>query len=101
MGRAGIDAGRALNVAPIEGNVEPLDSRLFYTKVPDSHEDGRMYQLTPTDWIWRNGDFVAWQDANVHVLAHSMQFGSSAFEGVRCYSTPRGPAIFRMVFWLR
>lgn len=55
-----------------------------------------MSQLTPTDWIWRNGDFVAWQDANVHVLAHSMQFGSSAFEGIRCYDTPRGPAIFRL-----
>ena len=55
-----------------------------------------MSQLTPTEWIWRNGDFVAWQDATVHVLAHSMQFGSSAFEGVRCYNTPRGPAIFRL-----
>ncbi len=55
-----------------------------------------MSKLTPTDWIWRNGDFVAWQDATVHVLAHSMQFGSSAFEGVRCYNTPRGPAIFRL-----
>ncbi len=55
-----------------------------------------MSHLTPTDWIWRNGDFVAWRDANVHVLAHSMQFGSSAFEGIRCYDTPRGPAIFRL-----
>src|SRR5260221_8693984 len=55
-----------------------------------------MYKLTATDWIWRNGEFVAWADAHVHVLAHSMQFGSSAFEGIRCYSTPRGPAIFRL-----
>jgi branched-chain amino acid aminotransferase len=50
-----------------------------------------MAKLTSTDWIWRDGEFVAWQ-----VLAHSMQFGSSAFEGVRCYDTPRGPAIFRL-----
>ena len=55
-----------------------------------------MAKLTATDWIWRDGEFVAWNDATVHVLAHSMQFGSSAFEGVRCYATPRGPAIFRL-----
>ena len=55
-----------------------------------------MAKLQPTDWIWRDGEFIAWQDANVHVLAHSMQFGSSAFEGIRCYGTPRGPAIFRL-----
>jgi branched-chain amino acid aminotransferase len=55
-----------------------------------------MYQLTGTDFIWHDGDFVPWKDATVHVLAHSMQFGSSAFEGVRCYSTPGGPAIFRL-----
>jgi branched-chain amino acid aminotransferase len=54
------------------------------------------YQLEATDWIWRNGEFIAWADANVHVLAHSMQFGSSVFEGVRCYSTPSGPAVFRL-----
>ncbi|MEJ7811368.1 MAG: branched-chain amino acid transaminase [Gemmatimonadaceae bacterium] len=55
-----------------------------------------MYQLTATDWIWRNGEFIPWADAQVHVLCHSLQFGSSAFEGIRCYSTPRGPAIFRL-----
>ena len=55
-----------------------------------------MAKLTPTTWIWRDGDFVSWADAHVHVLSHSMQFGSSAFEGIRCYSTPRGPAIFRL-----
>ena len=55
-----------------------------------------MAKLDATEWIWRDGEFIAWQDASVHVLAHSMQFGSSAFEGIRCYSTPRGPAIFRL-----
>jgi branched-chain amino acid aminotransferase len=55
-----------------------------------------MAKLTPTEWIWRDGEFIRWQDATVHVLAHSMQFGSSAFEGIRCYDTPRGPAIFRL-----
>lgn len=60
-----------------------------------------MAPLTPTKFIWRNGAFIAWNDAQVHVLSHSMQFGSSAFEGVRCYNTPRGPAIFRLREHLR
>ena len=55
-----------------------------------------MSSLTATEWIWRDGEFVAWKDATVHVLAHSMQFGSAVFEGIRCYATPRGPAIFRL-----
>lgn len=55
-----------------------------------------MAGITATDWIWKDGEFVAWDDAQVHLLCHSLQFGSSAFEGVRCYSTPRGPAIFRL-----
>src|SRR5947209_3116869 len=55
-----------------------------------------MAKINETDWIWRDGEFVRWADATVHVLCHSLQFGSSAFEGIRCYSTPRGPAIFRL-----
>ena len=55
-----------------------------------------MSKLTATDWIWRDGEFVRWDDANVHVLSHSMQYGSAIFEGIRCYDTPRGPAIFRL-----
>ena len=55
-----------------------------------------MSKLTATDWIWRDGEFVRWDDAHVHVLSHSMQYGSAIFEGIRCYDTPRGPAIFRL-----
>ena len=55
-----------------------------------------MPKLTETEWIWRDGEFVRWADATVHVLSHSMQYGSSAFEGIRCYATPRGPAVFRL-----
>ena len=55
-----------------------------------------MSQIAATDWIWRDGEFIPWADAHVHVLSHSMQFGSSAFEGIRCYHTPDGPAIFRL-----
>ena len=55
-----------------------------------------MSQIAATEWIWRDGEFIPWADAHVHVLSHSMQFGSSAFEGIRCYATPDGPAIFRL-----
>ena len=55
-----------------------------------------MTTLPPTSFIWKNGTFIPFADATVHILSHSMQFGSSAFEGVRCYATPRGPAFFRL-----
>ena len=55
-----------------------------------------MARLNPTEWIWRDGEMIRWADATVHVLSHSMQFGSSIFEGIRCYQTPQGPAIFRL-----
>jgi len=55
-----------------------------------------MAKISETEWIWRDGEFIRWADATVHVLSHSMQFGSAAFEGIRCYKTGRGPAIFRL-----
>lgn len=55
-----------------------------------------MAGLTETKWIWRDGEYVKWADAQVHVLSHSMQFGSAVFEGIRCYDGPNGPAIFRL-----
>ena len=55
-----------------------------------------MAGITATEWIWKDGKLIKWADAQVHVLSHSMQFGSSAFEGIRCYNTPKGPAIFRL-----
>jgi branched-chain amino acid aminotransferase len=45
--------------------------------------------------IWQNGEFVAWEDAQVHVLTHGLHYGTGVFEGIRCYETERGPAIFR------
>jgi len=46
--------------------------------------------------IWYNGKLVAWKDATVHVLAHALHYGSTVFEGVRCYPTAKGPVIFRL-----
>jgi branched-chain amino acid aminotransferase len=50
----------------------------------------------PAEWIWRNGEFVKWEDATVHVTAHALHYGSSVFEGIRAYATPDGPAVFRL-----
>lgn len=52
--------------------------------------------FTPTSWIWHNGKMVRWEDATLHVLSHVVHYGSSIFEGIRCYETPEGPAIFRL-----
>jgi branched-chain amino acid aminotransferase len=52
--------------------------------------------LTPTKKIWRNGKFINWEDANIHILSHVVSYGSSVFEGIRCYETVKGPAIFRL-----
>ena len=51
--------------------------------------------MEPTDLIWMNGEFVAWEDAKVHVLTHGLHYGTGVFEGVRCYDTELGPAVFR------
>lgn len=50
----------------------------------------------PAEWIWRNGTFVKWEEATVHVTAHALHYGSSVFEGIRAYATPQGPAVFRL-----
>lgn len=50
----------------------------------------------PTQWIWRNGEMVRWEDATIHVLSHVVHYGSSVFEGIRSYKTPDGGAIFRL-----
>ena len=48
------------------------------------------------DWIWHNGAIKPWADATTHVMSHALHYGSSVFEGIRSYETPRGPAIFRL-----
>jgi branched-chain amino acid aminotransferase len=47
------------------------------------------------DLIWMNGEFVAWEDAKIHVLTHGLHYGTGVFEGIRCYDTEIGPAVFR------
>src|SRR5712672_2836841 len=52
--------------------------------------------ITKTDKIWYNGKFINWDDATLHVLSHVVSYGSAVFEGIRCYETKQGPAIFRL-----
>jgi branched-chain amino acid aminotransferase len=51
--------------------------------------------IQKTEKIWHNGRFINWDDATLHVMSHVVNYGSSMFEGIRCYSHPSGPAIFR------
>ena len=52
--------------------------------------------MTPTEKIWHNGAFIAWDEARIHVLSHVVSYASSVFEGIRCYETVTGPAVFRL-----
>ena len=52
--------------------------------------------ITPTEKIWMNGELVAWDDAQIHVLTHTLHYGTGVFEGIRAYETDRGPAVFRL-----
>ncbi len=52
--------------------------------------------IPKTDKIWMDGKFVDWDNANIHVMTHSLHYGLGVFEGIRCYETPKGPAIFRL-----
>jgi branched-chain amino acid aminotransferase len=49
-----------------------------------------------TEKIWHNGKLIHWDDAKIHVLSHVVSYGSAVFEGIRCYNTAQGPAIFRL-----
>ena len=51
--------------------------------------------IQKTDKIWHNGKLINWDDATIHVMSHVIHYGSSVFEGIRCYDLPTGPAIFR------
>jgi branched-chain amino acid aminotransferase len=57
--------------------------------------------LKPSQYIWHNGKLVPWEQATVHVLTHALHYGSSVFEGVRVYKTPKGPIGFRLTDHIR
>lgn len=57
--------------------------------------------MQKTEFIWMDGKLVPWDDAKVHVLTHALHYGTGVFEGIRCYETQRGPAIFRLADHVR
>ncbi|MEI7772475.1 MAG: branched-chain amino acid transaminase [Chloroflexales bacterium] len=57
--------------------------------------------IAKMDYIWFNGELVAWDKATIHVLSHVVHYGTSFFEGIRCYETAKGPAIFRLTPHIR
>ena len=57
--------------------------------------------MQATEKIWMNGELIDWDDAKVHVGAHGLHYGSGVFEGIRCYETDAGPAVFRLTDHLR
>ena len=62
---------------------------------------GILALVEKAELIWHNGSFVPWDEAQVHVLSHGLHYGTGVFEGIRCYETERGPAIFRHADHLR
>ena len=57
--------------------------------------------IEKTDKIWMDGSLVAWDDARIHILSHSLHYGSGVFEGIRAYATAQGPAVFRLTDHIR
>lgn len=55
-----------------------------------------MAGLKPSKYVWRNGELIPWEDATIHVGTHVIHYGSSVFEGIRCYKTEQGSAVFRL-----
>ena len=52
--------------------------------------------MEETEFIWMNGKMAKWKDATTHFLTHSLHYGTAVFEGIRCYDTEKGPAVFRL-----
>jgi branched-chain amino acid aminotransferase len=57
--------------------------------------------ITPTPKIWFNGELIPWDDANIHILTHSLHYGMGVFEGIRAYETEDGPGVFRLTDHMR
>lgn len=60
-----------------------------------------MAAITKAEWIWKDGTFIRWEDAQLHLLSTAVMFGTSVFEGIRAYDTPEGPQVFRLQDHLR
>src|SRR6266566_8362239 len=71
-----------------------LDGALV--RFQQSAAERRPARMQGTEKIWMNGELVDWDDAKIHVGTHGLHYGTGVFEGIRCYDTPVGPAVFRL-----
>jgi branched-chain amino acid aminotransferase len=75
----------------------PPLARYPYLYVPGkSKEHSKPMPIQATSKIWHNGNLIPWEQANIHVMSHVVHYGSSVFEGIRCYGQPKGSAVFRL-----
>src|ERR1700684_4695005 len=73
----------------------PLHEPQLGSDIMVCNPQGVRMAIQKTDKIWHNGKLINWDDATIHVMSHVIHYGSSVFEGIRCYELPGGPAIFR------
>jgi branched-chain amino acid aminotransferase len=59
-------------------------------------KEGNMAEVARADKIWKNGEMLDWESATTHILTHALHYGTAVFEGIRCYETERGSAVFRL-----
>src|SRR5690606_11435827 len=59
-----------------------------------AEKDVNTMKISPV--VWKNGELIKWDDARIHVMSHVVHYGSSVFEGIRCYETSKGSAVFRL-----
>ena len=98
--RVWIGAGSPSHMATLADRPRPVveggaDGRCRRGRLTFDPENRRR-RMIAADKIWMNGELVDWGDAKVHVGAHGLHYGTGVFEGIRCYDTPRGPAVFRL-----
>jgi branched-chain amino acid aminotransferase len=72
----------------------PIATDIINTLQPKG--DGSRMPIQPTAKIWHNGNLIPWEKAQLHVMSHVIHYGSSVFEGIRCYAQPEGAAVFRL-----
>src|SRR5215472_3887451 len=70
--------------------------RLCQTEQSNSNSRSGSMAINACENIWCNGNLIPWDDAKLHVMSHVINYGSAVFEGLRCYQTPKGPAVFRL-----
>jgi branched-chain amino acid aminotransferase len=76
--------------------IRPYKWNLFADKTTDRLSSHLCMSFNQSKWVWMNGELRPWADANIHVSAHALHYGSGVFEGLRCYETITGPAVFQL-----